>query len=97
MFQSAGTTTRESRVQPALLNPAMVCNGLDLFEAGSTFGKGANYGWGDGHAGYKLRTAVKYRNLGVSGKVNSQGPGLANNGVPNTTGLSDPTTNYENR
>jgi prepilin-type N-terminal cleavage/methylation domain-containing protein/prepilin-type processing-associated H-X9-DG protein len=92
-FQSALTTTRESLVQPANFDGATTaCNGIDLAFAGNTFGKGGNYGWADGHANFKVRTAIKFRNMGVSGVVNEFGPDKTM-GLPNTTGLSDPAKN----
>lgn len=93
MFQSSLTTTRESLVQPANFDGSTTaCNGIDLAFAGNTFGKGGNYGWADGHAGFKIRTAITFRNMGVSGVVNAYGANNAG-GLPNTTGLSDPATN----
>lgn len=92
-FQSALTTTRESLTQPANFDGiTTACNGIDINFAGNTFGKGGNYGWADGHAGYKARNAIKYRNMGVSGLVNDQG-GTGLWGLPNTTGLTDPAKN----
>ena len=91
LFQSALTTTRESLTQPTNFDGATsACNGIDLSFAGNTFGKGGNYGWIDGHAGYKQRTAITFRNMGVSGVVNSHARG---DGLPNTTSLTDPAIN----
>ena len=92
MYQGKLTTTRESLVQPTLWGAASECNGMDLGFVGNTFGKGANYGWADGHASYKQRTAVQWRNLGASGVVhrNSQN-GWSD--VPNTSTLTDPSKN----
>ncbi len=95
-FQSKQTTTRESIVQPTNFDGATTaCNGIDLSFAGNTFGKGGDYGFGDGHAKYMLRTAVTFKMMGVSGTVNALGDGRSD-GQPNTIGLSDPTknTNY---
>jgi prepilin-type N-terminal cleavage/methylation domain-containing protein/prepilin-type processing-associated H-X9-DG protein len=92
-FQSKLTTTRESIVQPTIWDGTNKnCNGVDLNWMGNTYGKGGNYGWADGHASYKLRTAVTFRNLGMSGIVhrNSQS-GWSD--VSNTQGLTDPAKN----
>lgn len=92
VFQSALTTTRESLTQPTNFDGATTaCNGIDLSFAGNTFGKGGNYGWSDGHAGYKVRTQITFRNMGVSGVVNAHG--FLGDGLPNTTGLTDPARN----
>ena len=91
-FQSSLTTTRESLTQPTNFDGATTaCNGIDLNFAGNTFGKGGNYGWADGHAGYKVRTGITFRNMGVSGVVNAHG--LLGDNLPNTTGLTDPAKN----
>ncbi len=91
LFQSALTTTRESLTQPTNFDGVTTaCNGIDLSFAGNTFGKGGNYGWVDGHAGYKPRNGVTFRNMGVSGVVNSHARG---DGLPNTTSLTDPAIN----
>lgn len=91
LFQSALTTTRESLTQPTNFDGVTTaCNGIDLSFAGNTFGKGGNYGWVDGHAGYKPRNGITFRNMGVSGVVNSHARG---DGLPNTTSLTDPAIN----
>jgi prepilin-type processing-associated H-X9-DG protein len=93
MFQSALTTTRESLTQPTNFDGATTaCNGIDLNFAGNTFGKGGNYGWVDGHASYKQRTAIQFRNMGVSGVVNDVGPNHLFD-QPNTVSLTDPALN----
>jgi len=91
VFQGSLTTTRESLVQPASFDVSTACNGIDLAFAGNTFGKGGNYGWADGHCSYKQRTAITFRNMGVSGVVNAHGSGR--DGLPNTTSLTDPARN----
>jgi prepilin-type N-terminal cleavage/methylation domain-containing protein/prepilin-type processing-associated H-X9-DG protein len=91
VFQSALTTTKESITQPTNFDGnTKACNGIDLSFAGNTFGKGGNYGWADGHASYKQRTAITFRNMGVSGVVNASPKG---DNLPNTTTLSDPAKN----
>ena len=95
MYQGKLTTTRESLIQPACWNGGNSCNGIDLNWAGNTFGKGANYGWADGHATYKQRTAVQYKHFGMTSEareVGGTGPGGAGS-APNTTSMSDPATN----
>ena len=94
MYQGKLTTTRESLVQPTIWGGATrECNGVDLNWVGNTFGNnGANYGWADGHANYKARSAVKFRNLGMSGVVHRNSrTGWSD--VPNTTSLTDPKLN----
>lgn len=93
VFQGKLTTTRESLVQPTIWDGTnKYCNGVDLGFVGNTFGKGANYGWADGHASYKQRTAVQFRNLGMSGVVHRNSlTGWSD--VPNTSSLTDPDKN----
>ena len=93
LYQGKLTTTRESLVQPTIWDGGnRYCNGVDLNWAGNTFGKGADYGWADGHASYKQRMQITFRNMGMSGIVhrNSQ-TGWSD--VPNTQGLTDPAKN----
>jgi prepilin-type N-terminal cleavage/methylation domain-containing protein/prepilin-type processing-associated H-X9-DG protein len=91
LFQSSLTTTKESLTQPARLFQT-ICNGIDLSFLGNTFGQGANYGWADGHASYKQRTGITFRNMGISGVVNDHGPTGQSN-LPNTTSLTNPNVN----
>jgi len=92
MYQGKLTTTRESLVQPTFFD-GVNCNGIDRNFIGNTFdNKGANYGWADGHASYKQRPQITFRNMGISGivhRTNRQGAA----DVPNTTGLTDPKLN----
>ena len=52
-----------------------------------TLSGGGNYAYGDGHAKYAERTAIKFKNFGISSDVYSYGP--TGGTVPNTTGLTD--------
>ena len=93
MYQGKLTTTRESLVQPTIFDGNLkLCNGMDLGFVGNTFGKGGDYGYFDGHAAYKQRSAVTFRNLGASGVVHRT-TASGNSDVPNTTSLSDPALN----
>lgn len=93
-LQEKATTTRESIVQPTPLYPLgtpLISNGIDLSWMGISFSKGANYAWSDGHAGYKKRTAISFRNYGIVGTVHCYYPGCID--VPNTTTMNDPDKN----
>jgi prepilin-type N-terminal cleavage/methylation domain-containing protein/prepilin-type processing-associated H-X9-DG protein len=88
------TTTRESIVQPTPLYPLpapLIANGIDISWVGISFGQGANYAWADGHAKYRKRTGIKFRDYGIAGTVHCYGLGCTD--VPNTTGMIDPLTN----
>ena len=95
VYESALSTTRESRTQPVRDNGfegigGPRCHSIDVDAAGNTFGKGGNYGWLDGHASFKIRTALTYRNMGASGTVRiKKGPSAGDK--PNTTALNDST------
>lgn len=89
-LQSKNTTTREAIVQPTPLYPLgapYIANGIDLNWVGSTFGKGGNYSWADGHASFKVRTGITFRNFGIYGTVHCYQPGCID--VPNTRGMHD--------
>ena len=92
LYQGKLTTTRESLVQPTFFDNVQ-CNGIDRNFIGNTFdNSGADYGWADGHASYRKRQQITFRNMGVSGIVHRlTRAGMAD--VPNTTGLSDPKVN----
>ncbi len=93
-LQSKNTTTREAIVQPTPLYPLgtpYIANGIDISWVGATFGKGGNYAWCDGHAKYRPRTGITFRNFGIYGTVHCHQPGCTD--VPNTTGLTDPLVN----
>ena len=88
------TTTRESIIQPTPLYPLgtpLIANGIDINWSGISFNSGANIAWADGHAGYKKRQAVTFRNYGIYGMVHCFGASCTD--VPNTTGMSNPATN----
>lgn len=106
VFQGKIQTGREALVQPTQWSNSFgdatpACNGVDINWMGNTYERGDNYGFADGHAKYKKRTAVTFRNFGFSGA-----PGthivhkIDNNGnwsdVPNTTSLTDPTSTSRN-
>ncbi|MBC8066370.1 MAG: prepilin-type N-terminal cleavage/methylation domain-containing protein [Chlorobia bacterium] len=93
-LQDKATTTREAIVQPTPLYPLgapLIANGLDINWMGISFSSGGNYAWADGHAKFKKRTAVTFRDYGISGTVHLYGPTDAD--VPNTTGMQNPATN----
>ena len=93
-LQSKNTTTREAIVQPTPLYPLgtpYIANGIDISWVGATFGKGGNYAWCDGHAKYKVRTGIQFRNFGIYGTVHCYRPACID--VPNTQGMNDPLTN----
>jgi prepilin-type N-terminal cleavage/methylation domain-containing protein/prepilin-type processing-associated H-X9-DG protein len=92
LLQGATVTTCESLVQPTFIDTHHVCNGIDVNIAGNTFGKGANYGWADGHASYKRRDAITWRNMGMAGIVHRHSRSGWSD-VPNTTTLTDPALN----
>lgn len=69
-----------------------VCDSMDDVQLGNTFGKNDVYGYMDGHAKSLARTAVTYRNYGISGVVNgTNGADVTLNNAPNTTTMTDPT------
>jgi len=93
-LQSKNTTTREAIVQPTPLYPLgapYIANGIDISWVGATFGKGGNYAWADGHAKYRDRTGIQFRNYGIYGTVHCHQPGCTD--VPNTTTMTNPLTN----
>jgi len=99
LFQGKVTTDREALVQPTVWSknfPSGVApgsgptvNGIDLNWMGFTFNHGDNYGLADGHAKYFLRTAVKFRNWGVSSNISCYRTLDCGTQLPNTTGLTD--------
>jgi len=81
-------TTREADVQPAVFNPAFAwftpqnapitgagINGVDIDWAGGTWSGGDNYAFADGHAKFKKRTSVNFRNFGIPGQIGCVGAG----------------------
>ncbi|HEY0866952.1 MAG TPA: prepilin-type N-terminal cleavage/methylation domain-containing protein [Fimbriimonas sp.] len=98
-------TGREALVQPTQWSNSFgdsspACNGADINWMGNTFDRGDNYGFADGHAAYKKRTAVSFRNFGFSGNADHIVHKIDNNGswsdVINTTSLTDPTPTSRN-
>ena len=73
------------------VNGTPACNGIDINWMGEVHGKGDNYSFADGHAKYAARTAIQFKNFGISSDVYD----FQNNGstVPNTTGLTDVSVN----
>lgn len=66
-FQNRATTTREALCMPRrnyFTDGAKHANDADVSWVGFNFSKGANYGWGDGHAKFVKRNALKFKNLG---------------------------------
>jgi prepilin-type N-terminal cleavage/methylation domain-containing protein/prepilin-type processing-associated H-X9-DG protein len=104
VLQGADGSTIDAYMQPTIfnvnstnnntlitVNGAPSCNGIDINWMGETHGKGDNYSFADGHAKYAARTAIQFKNFGISSNVYD----YMNNGstVPNTTGLTDVAVN----
>ena len=93
-------TGREATVQPTMWNNAYTdpggvkgrsCNGIDVDWTGVTFGKNQDvYAFADGHAKAMKRSAVKFRNYGVSGTVYEYKDTQT---VPNTTTMTETPNN----
>lgn len=98
VLQGKIDTGREALVQPTQWSNSFgdatpACNGVDINWMGNTYDGGDNYGFADGHAKYKLRNAVQWRNFGMSGIVHKF-DGSSWQDVSNKTTLtkSTPTT-----
>jgi prepilin-type N-terminal cleavage/methylation domain-containing protein len=94
VWQEGPTETCVSFAQPEYFDNAGHANGVDINWAGVTHGAvGGNYGFGDGHAKYFMRTAVTWAMYGASGTIWDGGTG---NVEPNTwhMHLENPATNY---
>ncbi|HWA84136.1 MAG TPA: hypothetical protein VG820_11905, partial [Fimbriimonadaceae bacterium] len=105
VIQGVYGTTRDAYVQPTpfgtedangnlyfdFTHGTPVCNGIDVNWMGATHSKGDNYGFADGHAKYKMRTAVTYQNFGIGSQVWQFTGAWAL--VPNTTGMTNPDIN----
>ncbi|RYG28542.1 prepilin-type N-terminal cleavage/methylation domain-containing protein [bacterium] len=95
IFQSRATTTKEAICLPrrAHFNDGWTgTNDADWEALGFNFSLGGNYAFADGHAGFKRRNAVKYRDFGFFEWVN-----LENVWTPpsaNPTMKADPKTHY---
>ena len=92
VFQSRGTTVKEAIVAPRrnyFADGWRMANESDASYLGFTFGKGANYTFADGHAKYKQRNQVKYKDLGYWEWVNIDGAWT--NPDTNPTMKADPT------
>ena len=106
VFQGKIQTGREALVQPTQWSTSFgdatpACNGADINWMGNTYDRGDNYGFADGHAQYKKRTAVSFRNFGFSGAAGTHIVHRIDNlgnwsDVVNTTGLTDPTPTSRN-
>ncbi|MES1227696.1 MAG: hypothetical protein ABUL72_03440, partial [Armatimonadota bacterium] len=71
-----------------------LCNGLDIGGVGATYDKADNYGFADSHAKSLKRTAVTFRNYGISSQVfQADFPGAPAGPFANTTGMHDPDNN----
>jgi len=105
VLQGKIDTGREALVQPTQFAASFTspsgtttgpaCNGIDLNWMGNTYDHGDVYAMADGHAKYFLRTAVKFKNFGVSSEVGCLHGDCGQVG-PNTSGLTDtpPNTNF---
>lgn len=85
-------TGREALVQPTQFDPnfeskGRACNGIDINWMGNTYDGGDVYAFADGHAKYLKRSAVKFRNFGVSSEVYCYRDDCSTP-LPNTTGLT---------
>ena len=99
MYQARIDTDREALVQPTIFNKSFqtgvapgngpAANGIDINWMGFTFNDGDNYGISDGHAKYFKRSAVKFRNFGISSDVSCYQNYSCGQTFPNTTGLTD--------
>ena len=102
VFHGKSQTGREANVQPTQFTNSgtmpsgetgPLCNGIDIVGVGSTYDGQDNYGYSDGHAKNSKRTAVTFRNYGISSKVmQADFPGAPTGPFPNTTGMHDPKT-----
>ncbi len=95
-LQGKTDTGREALVQPLQFDRNFTmpdgtvgptCNGVDLNWMGGTYDKSDVYAFADGHAKSLRRSAVKFRNFGLSGNVECYGAGCTR--VPATTSLTD--------
>ena len=96
VLQGRTDTGREATVHPTQFSPNFTfpdgttgpaCNGIDISWAGGTYDKADVYAFADSHAKAMRRTAVSFRNFGVSGSVfDYRGTGQT---VPATTGLTE--------
>ncbi|CAN5699187.1 hypothetical protein BH11ARM2_BH11ARM2_06380 [soil metagenome] len=76
VYQSRATTTKEAICLPRrsyFTDGWTGANDADLNWAGFNFSKGGNYAFADGHAKFKMRKAVKYRDFGFFEWVNIDG------------------------
>jgi len=97
VFQSRATTTREAITSPRMnffKDGWTGTNDADLGWMGFNFSKGGNYAFTDGHAKFKMRNAVKFRDFGYWEYVNVDGQWLPPTRKPGMR--SDPTkgTNF---
>ncbi|MBN9500464.1 MAG: hypothetical protein BGO01_03995 [Armatimonadetes bacterium 55-13] len=64
-LQEAGETLRSAPERPYKYDlSGSWCNSFDLYLFSSTHKKGGNLAYADGHAKYKMRTAITYKELG---------------------------------
>ncbi|MBI1335235.1 MAG: prepilin-type N-terminal cleavage/methylation domain-containing protein [Armatimonadetes bacterium] len=65
MLQNMGETLRSAPDRPYKYDRTNDwCNSFDLYIFSSTFNKGGNLAYSDGHARYKKRAAINYKELG---------------------------------
>ncbi len=92
IFQSRATTTREAINLPRMSyfrDGWTGTNDTDLAWTGHNFGKGGNYAYADGHAKFKMRNAVRWRDFGFWEWVNINGTWTPPSAKP--TMRADPT------
>jgi len=96
IFQPRATTVREAVVLPRMngfSDGTTKANDSDDVWIGFNFDKGANYAYGDGHAKFKRRNAVTFKELGFWEWVNVNG--VWKSPDTNPTMIADPDTNFD--
>ena len=96
VFQPRATTVREAISMPRLngfSDGTTKANDSDDIWLGFNYDKGANYAYGDGHAKFKMRSAVTFKELGYWEWVNVNGTWISPD--QNPTMIANPTTNTD--
>ena len=96
IFQSRATTVREAIVMPRLngfSDGTTKANDSDDDWVGFNFNKGGNYAYADGHAKFKFRNAVTFKELGFWEWVNINGVWTDPN--TNPTMIANPDTGFD--
>jgi len=96
IFQPRATTVREAISMPRLSgfsDGTTKANDADDDWVGFNFNKGANYAYADGHAKFKMRSAVLFKELGFWEWVNINGVWTDPN--TNPTMEANPTTGFD--